>query len=63
MHLLLGFVPDIHPSKFINTLTTVTSRFIIKKYFLFRHEDSLIDIVKKYIQNQNKSIYWPICLH
>ncbi|WP_081462139.1 transposase [Borreliella bissettiae] len=35
IHLLLEFAPDIHPSKFINTLKTVTLRFITKKYFTY----------------------------
>ncbi|WP_418905860.1 hypothetical protein [Borreliella carolinensis] len=33
MHLLLEFAPDIHPSKFINTLKTITLRVIIKNIF------------------------------
>ncbi|WP_411431083.1 hypothetical protein [Borreliella bissettiae] len=35
MHLLLEFAPDIRPYKFINTLKTVTLRFITKKYFTY----------------------------
>ena len=72
IHLLLDMHPNIMPSRFINSLKTVTSRLIRKEfsehlahyywkpvlwtraYCLITAGGAPIEILKKYIQNQEK---------